>query len=62
MHLFMDLFYLFKKQNRKLYFCQQSLIGRCNYDGTEYEILYEDKDSNPASVVVHNGYIYWLGM
>ncbi|XP_027843018.2 low-density lipoprotein receptor-related protein 1 [Aphis gossypii] len=48
--------------NRKLYFCQQSMIGRCNYDGTEYEILYEDKDSNPASVVVHNGYIYWLGI
>lgn len=50
------------KQNHKLYFCQQSLIGRCNYDGTEYEILYEDEHSNPASVVVYNGYIYWLGV
>ncbi|XP_050433383.1 low-density lipoprotein receptor-related protein 1 isoform X2 [Adelges cooleyi] len=48
--------------NGKLYFCQQSLIGRCNYDGTEYEILYEDKDINPASIVVHNGYIYWFGL
>lgn len=50
------------KQNRKLYFCQQSLIGRCNYDGTEYEVLYKEKNSNPVSIVVHDGYIYWLGV
>lgn len=53
---------LILKQSHKLYFCQQSLIGRCNYDGTDYEVLYEDRDSNPASIVVHNGYFYWLGM
>ncbi|XP_050540895.1 low-density lipoprotein receptor-related protein 1 [Daktulosphaira vitifoliae] len=49
-------------KNHKIYFCQKSLIGRCNYDGAEYEILYEDKNINPVSLVVHDENLYWLGL